>query len=540
MKRFLILMLVLVMIPTSCLAFNETGDRISDEVITITVSGLNTNGEGADWNETNMAKVIEERFGIHLECTPFVADTWSTQFTLMLAEDRLPDLILNPGISLAEVANYGAQGYFYDLTDLIEEYGPNIKSVMAEYPMLKTYSTSPDGSMYTLAQVVPNIIALTPRFWLKKSWMENLDLEMPESLDDVYEVLKAFKENDANGNGDPNDEIPLGHLMEYTVSTFLNAFGFDTRSITYLLQADEDGKVYLGETTEAYKDYLRYMNKLWDEELLDHEFFTEEEAQHETKVISDRLGMGGMWAPFLSAKEEIDYDANWYWTGAFTSEYRPTPTIVKAADITAQPWVFVSAKTEHAKEIIRLIDFFYTQEGQVAGNNGFEGVDFDYEYMDIPGLEEYKTYVQYCPDGYPSADVFRNIKAVICNGFYFVKSFVDTPSYVVLHATTDEQYDALLPSMGWMVQLVRYGVNRDGVQIVNAFPALIYNAEEAAEITQLKTDINNYLGNMHAQFITGQADIDADWDAFIAQLDEMGLQRLLEIEQAAYDRLMGA
>ncbi len=108
MKRFLILMLVLVMIPTSCLAFNETGDRISDEVITITVSGLNTNGEGADWNETNMAKVIEERFGIHLECTPYVADTWSTQFTLMLADDRLPDLILNPGISLADVANYGA------------------------------------------------------------------------------------------------------------------------------------------------------------------------------------------------------------------------------------------------------------------------------------------------------------------------------------------------------------------------------------------------------------------------------------------------
>ena len=80
---------------------------------------------------------------------------------------------------------------------------------------------------------------------------------MPESLDDVYEVLKAFKENDANGNGDPNDEIPLGHLMEYTASTFLNAFGFDTRSITYLLQADEDGKVYLGETTEAYKDFGR-------------------------------------------------------------------------------------------------------------------------------------------------------------------------------------------------------------------------------------------------------------------------------------------
>lgn len=539
MKKFLILLLVLAMIPTCCFATSETSDRICDETITITVSGLNTNLENAPWNDTNMAAVIESRFGIHLECTPFDEGTWKTQFTLMLAEDNLPDLILNPQISLAEVVTYGEQGYFYDLKDLINECAPNITAAFEQYPMLKNYSTSPDGNMYTLVQVSPNIIALTPRFWLNKNWMENLGLELPKSLDDVYEVLKAFKEQDANGNGDPNDEIPLGDNIEFTISTFLNAFGFDTRSISYLLQADDEGKVYLGETTEAYKAYLTYMNKLWNEGLLDNEFFTEDGDQFSSKVKADTMGMAGMWAPYLAAGQEIDYDANWYWSGAYTSEYRETPTVVKGADVSGQPWVLVNANTEYAEEIVRLIDFFYTEEGQVAGNQGFEGIDYEYEQVTIPGLEDYKTFVQYCPEGYTSADNYRALKAVICNGFYFVKPFVNTPSYVVLGATTDEQYDALLPTMGWMVQLVRYGVARDDVEVVNCFPALVYTSEEAEERTQLYNDINNYLANMHAQFISGQADIDGDWDTFISQLNAMGLERLLGIEQAAYDRLMG-
>ena len=73
----------------------------------------------------------------------------------------------------------------------------------------------------------------------------------------------------------------------------------------------------------------------------------------------------------------------------------------------------------------------------------------------------------------------------------------------------------------------------------SVFPTLLYTEEEVAERTSLYTDISLYLETMHAQFITGVADIENDWENFLQTLDAMQLPRLLEIEQAAYDRLMG-
>ncbi|MBQ3080416.1 MAG: extracellular solute-binding protein [Clostridia bacterium] len=533
MKRMFALILVLMMIPACCFA----SERISEEVITVTVSGRSN--QTISWDETNMAKVIEERFGIRLVGNGYPDDTWKTQFTLMLAEENLPDIILNPQISLAEVASYGSQGYFLDLKDLVAEHAPNITATMETYPRLRNYSTSPDGNMYTLTQISVNVLALAPRFWLNKNWVENVGMEYPETLDDVYELLKAFKEQDANGNGDANDEIPLDANHEYTISTFLNAFGFNTRQVSYLLQADEDGNVYLGETTEAFKAYLTYMKQLWDEGLMCPEFFTEPGEQLNAQIAGDTVGLFGASAPYVSAGQEIDYDANFYWAGAFTSDYRENATIIKNSEVSGTPFVLVNAKTEHAEEIVKLLDFFYTEEGQVAGNNGFEGVDFDYQPVNVPGLEDKKTFTMYCPDGFASGEAYRTGKAVINNGFYFVKPLAGTPSDAILAATNDEQFELLLPANGWLVQLTRYGINREGVEIIDAFPSLIYEEDEAEERTQLYNDINSYLKNMQTQFITGEADIEGDWDAFIETLNSMGLEKLLEIEQNAYTRLMG-
>lgn len=69
--------------------------------------------------------------------------------------------------------------------------------------------TNPDGHIYTLPGKKP----LRPKGcdtpFINKAWLDRLGLEIPTTVDEWYEVLKAFKEQDANGNGDPNDEIPL-------------------------------------------------------------------------------------------------------------------------------------------------------------------------------------------------------------------------------------------------------------------------------------------------------------------------------------------
>ena len=538
MKKILTLVLALaLLIPATGLAFNETGYPICDDVITITVSGANSGT--TDWNDTNMVAEIEKRLGIKLECTSFEADIWSTQFTLMLASEELPDIVINPGITLSEVSNYGAQGYFLDMSEYIEKYAPNIQAAMEKFPTYRNYVTSPDGGIYTLCTATENIIALVPRTWLNKTWMDNLGLSYPTTLDELHDVLVAFKEQDANGNGDATDEIPLSNNGEYTCSAFLNAFGFNTRATAYLLQADENGKVYLGETTDAYKAYLTYMNGLWNEGLIDVDFFVQSGDEFRAKAAEDKLGMYGDSAPFVAAGKDISYDSNFYWIGALTGEYRDTATIVTNPAVYTTAEIVVNAETEYPAEIVRLLDYYFTEEGSLAGAYGYEGVDWDLNYLTIPGLEEFGVATMYQPEGFSSGEEYRYKKAIINEAFKMIVPIVNTQYDAMLQAD-EAQLEAMVPEYGWAVQFVRQGMNREGVQLVERFPTLLYTEAESTERTQLYTDIQLYLSNMQAQFITGQVGIEEGWDEFLAQLKTMQLDRLLEIEQAAYDRLMGA
>ena len=74
--------------------------------------------------------------------------------------------------------------------------------------------------------------------------------------------------------------------------------------------------------------------------------------------------------------------------------------------------------------------------------------------------------------------------------------------------------------------------------VVYTMPALVYNADEASTRSTMRTDILNYLKQMKVSFITGEVDIEDDkaWNDYVAKVKEMGYDKLMEIEQAAYDR----
>src|SRR5699024_9379100 len=88
---------------------------------------------------------------------------------------------------------------------------------------------------------------------------------------------------------------------------------------------------------------------------------------------------------------------------------------------------------------------------------------------------------------------------------------------------------------GWAA-LVALAVREDGIQQVDCFPKLSYTAEEANERATLRADLENYLRQAKAQFMTGEIDVEEGWDSFVNTVNGMGLERLIEIEQAAYDR----
>lgn len=518
--------------------FNKEGFPICDETITITVSG--SQSTTPDWNATLMVEEIEKRFGIRMECSPVPDDAWKTQLTLMLSTNELPDFIINTGMTLLDAAKHGQDGLLLPINKYIE-YAPTMANVLDEYPALKRAVTASDGNIYGLVQLMDNKIGQVPRAFIDKNWLERLNLPYPETIDDIYNILKAFKDNDANDNGDPNDEIPFSAIigkLDFFHHLFLASFGLIGNEHFFNLQADDSGKVFLAEATDNHRNYLKFLRKLYEEKLLDQDCFIHTREELDAKIREGKVGMFGHWAPFVAAGQNIDFDSNYVAIGGLTSEYNKTPTIPLSSQVSSTVSCVVSANTKYPEAIVRLLDYFYTPDGEFTTRMGFQGVSWD--YIEIEGIPGAKVAQVFHPEGYDSGENFRTKKATINNIILISRS--DKTSYGVIEKATDEQIDnILINQFGWAALVQKYCLNKPEVVLSPVFPGLSYTKEESDIILPIKNDIQLFVENSKAMFVTGESDINSDsaWKDYIGRLEQMGLKKMLETIQSAYDRYMG-
>lgn len=511
----------------------ENGYPISTEIITVTASG--PQGATPDWNDTLQVAEIEKRLGIKVDCHPYPDDSWQTQLTLMMASDEMPDLILNASVSMENMAEYGSDGYFLPINEYLD-HAPNLSKVFADSPAYESAITSPDGNIYALSAYNQNKIARISRCFINKKWLDNVKMEVPTTTDELYDALVAFRDNDANGNGDATDEIPFSvpiDVSQYAEQTLMSAFGIASNKVTYILQ-NEGSEVKLMDISDNYKEYLRYLNKLYSEKLMDQESFIQTNDEFRAKAAEDRVGFYGDAAPFVAASQPIEYDSNFAWIGGLSSSVSEEHAVVLDTPAGSNAICTISADTEYPVELVRLLDYFFSDEGSLAGARGFEGVSFDWTEVEaVPGS---KVATVRLVDEYPSAEEFRYKKAVINNGFQMVSPYYGTQYPLIIEADNSLLEGDLLTEYGWAC-LIESGTRRESTVFKEAFPNLVYTSEESSERATLYTDISQYLANAKAQFVTGEMDLDADWDAHVNTLNQMGLQRIMEIEQAAYDRM---
>lgn len=513
---------------------NKEGTPICNEEITVTVSGCNANTP--DWNETDQAQQIREQWGINMECTSYEADAWETQLTLMMASDELTDLVVNCAQPIDKVNGWGEEGYFLPIDEYMD-YAPNLQAFFEVYPEYKAGCTAPDGHIYGLVKYNPNPIGKLVRTWIDSEWLQNVGMEAPTNVDELYEVLKAFKEQDANGNGDPDDEIPMSGYFadaEYNILTMImQAFGIPTHVYNYSKMLDADGNVALGQMTENYKACVTYLNKLYTEGLLDKDIFTQTLDEFRAKVKEGRVGAFGDAAPFVAAGADITIDAKYQYLSGLTSEYNETASAVYMPGVGDTVFTAISAETEYPEAMVSLLDKFYGENGALLGAKGFEGVSW--EYVEEPALGNAKLATNLTPEGYASSEEYRYKKATMNNAFYMVGNYEGT-QYKALVDSTEEILNSqeVLDKYGWAVLIERL---RRNLTEVDEFPTLVYTTEEVERGSSLRTDVKIYLEQTLAQFITGEVNVEEGWENYLKTLDQMGVQELLEIEQAAYDRM---
>lgn len=518
----------------STVEVNETGYPITSEEITVTAAGPMPSG-CEDWTQLAVIEEYAERLGIRLDCELYQTD-WETQLTLKVASDELPDLIMGSGMNVSDVNEWGSEGYFLDLSEYLDLM-PNLQAYFEEYPELKAYCTTSEGNIYGLPRIKIDMTDRLTRSFINRQWLENLNLEVPTTLDEYYDVLVAFKEQDANGNGDPNDEVPLLFTSpaggyDAIEKTFLDSFGIFTSDPKYILQADEDNKVELSNISDTYKEYLRFMNKLYEEGLMEQEAFTitgEEITTREQDDIYGSMGCGS--APFVMANKDISYDANWIALSGMTTDIHPERETSIASPVQNSILVAINGKTQYPEAMARFIDYLYTDEGIISAVRGYEGVTFDWVEDEMLGVEVPEMYT---PEGYSSGEEFRYKGAVLNESLNLIEKNVDR------QAMFDSSKEVLedpefVEKYGWAA-LVIDAFKTEGITGVDAYPVVSYTTEEIEKRNTVFKDITTYLEQAKAQFITGELDIDKDWDTYVSTVEQMNLEQLMEIEQAAYDR----
>ena len=443
-----------------------------------------------------------EKAGINVELTEVIPAEYQEKANLLLNSGEYPDVFWK--CSYLDCDSYGMQGVFIPLEDLIREHAPNLTQRLDDYNGWDDI-TAADGHIYALPSFdgqLNCVLGNTGPLWINKGWLDNLGLAVPTNMDELYEVLKAFKEQDANGNGDPNDEIPFIHCGGTTsILTALPLMTEDTLLYgNYCALVDGEFGYY--PVTDSYKNLLAYAAKLYAEGLMhtDSLILTSDQRQAIGKV-GDVTGFYHNAGPSL-APEEIQY--NFIALESFNPAGYPLNTGVNAKGLA------ITDACEDPAAVIKWMDYFYSEEGGLVSAMGLEG-----ECYEINADGSYTLF----NDKFESR-VFQT--TLMGYGIY--------PCY-----TPPYFYTGSNPEAAPLDAYVKSETTK-ALGTGTSLPGLILTEEENETLSILSADITPYVDNYTAQVISGQLSLEESWDDYMKTLEDMGVNEMKAIYEAAYAR----
>jgi putative aldouronate transport system substrate-binding protein len=469
-----------------------------------------------DFDTNLFTKWYEEQTNVHIEWIVAPSNEANEKLNLLLSSGDLPDVILLD-LTPAQQRLYGEQGILISLNDLIEKDGVQTKKAFEAFPEIKDRVTAPDGKIYGLPEVNQCYhCSMAQKLWIYQPWLDKLGLKMPTTTEEFEQVLKAFKEKDPNGNGKA-DEIPLASATDMwngNLDLFLmNAFTLNPDNHLVL----NDGKIEVTYNKPEYREGLRYLRHLYEEGLIAPESFTQNAEQLKLLGSGDTVTLGAV-SSALSG-----YWADW---GTERNQgYVTVPPLKGPAGVQVTPFVsvygggkfFITKAAKNPEVAFKWADALYIPEVELRAYYGVNGQNWRWAEPGEKGIDGRPAVFAPLDDGPKNAGWSQANQSSRPNEFRFGekrKNDTDVEPWLYEQTKKMEPY------------------KQDPKTTV---PLLFYNTEQAQEIAELQATTDKYVTEMLARFITGDADIEADWDTYVKTLDKQGLPQLLEIQQAAYD-----
>ncbi len=488
--------------------------RIVDKPLTLTIhfhSGDKIVYD-SDWP---VEKRAAELTGISLDGVASMATQKSADaFNLMIASGDLADIV--GGNRLRDGFNqYGQEGAFQPLNDLIDEHAPNIKAFFESRPDIKAAISAADGNIYYIPYLPEGDFGRM--YFIRQDWLDTLKLETPKTVDELYKVLTAFRNDDPNGNG-KKDEVPFlsrdwEEIVRLVILWDARTSGSDTFHDYYV----KDGKIVHGYTEDEYKTGMINLAKWYKEGLIDPEFFTRGKRSREVLFGDNVGGMTHDWYPSTTSFNDSLADK----VPGFNLKAMPPPASPSGRQleehrvIPVKPdgWA-ISYSNEHPVETIKYFDFWFTELGRRLSNFGVEGVHYDL----VDGKAIYKPEVLNASD--PVNAQMWNVGAQIPKGFL-----------------QDFEYQAQWTNEMGLESIALYEA---GDYLTEQFLGVSMNPEEQNVYDKYQGNLLTYMLEMQQIWILGSEDVEAGWDKYQEQLDKLGYNKIIEAMQSAYDRQYGS
>ena len=463
-------------------------------------------------------QAYEKMTGVKINWIEVASDAFEDQLALKLTTGDLPDIILKGGVSNSSQLKYGDQGFFQNLmkNDMLKTYAPNYWALCQEYPEILSASMMPDGSVYSMGMIRNSTgSTIASKLFFNQEWLTAVGKDVPTTSEEFYEVLKAFKNDDPNGNN-MKDEIGLYLKPDHLQYVTFGMFGIGNRgSANGYIDYDEQTKSarYFA-TTDGFRNWVEWVTKLYKEGLLNKEYFDFTESNLGNYVNNDVCGVFAYTNLCMLGQETQQKFT--YLNGAMTGPEGDKDYFGVNSIGTTGSYIITSS-CEYPEVALRWADYFFCDEGSLFFYYGDEGVTYDkldngtYQFNDTVLADFYSGKNSY--DG--------------CAVYVSLFGYGNTPTMTkVPFNSADDNKGIALDAANALI-----------ADCAIAWPAFTFTKQEQRIIEDSKADIDKYVAGMRDAWIMGTQELtDDSWNQFVDTVNRMGIQDVLEVYNAALQR----
>lgn len=510
---------------------------IAKKAVTLKI-GVAQNANVVDFEKNDMTLLLEKQGNFNLDFVYYASAEMKTQINLVVASgkfDDLPDVIMSDPAD-AMVMQWGQAGAIIPLNQYYKNSAHHLNIAKQRtgvdfVPMV----TSPDGNIYGIPQFNQSLgNEYASKIWVYKPWLDVLGLKDPVTTEDMTNLLTAIKTKDPNKNGKA-DEIPLlGENLAYVprslwMQSLVNPFQF-MNDTNYNVK---DGTIGVFFNTNGYRQALKWIRSLVSKGLLPDYQFTLDSNTYKNLMSNKEIPLVGV-APNSSATASYripDY------VGVAPLTHPGIPQNTAFTPSSAAVRYMVSAACKNPEAAFRLGDLLVSEDMSIMTRWGNQGKHWDYVKNAKIDLSKYAAW--YEKSGFPGYVIIYEDPWGIVQNFHWYQAGPFVRQYGIAAGRLTPVGQVNSEYMIAQIMPTYQAVGK--ASKAWAVSKLIYTKEETQTVTEPLASLESYVAESTAAFAVGQRDInnDAEWAAYLKQLDAIGLPKVLAVVQKIYNRMYG-